>query len=926
MSYFIYKDYEENSEQVLADFYSNVSESFRATEIEMAKAVLSVSSRQSLVSSLSLISEYSDIDNYDHLMFDPEKKDMAKTLLNFARAARVDHVRVYDNNKWLVSYVDIQPGHNDYGYLSFKNKRPDLKVFNALDNTSLKTDPADISWSKDTYFLQGIKVKTVYYKEYSTGIAIESIVPIERVFPDKTSKVVGNIVLTRFLTSEYFSSLYKHAYAEFGILTRNNYYISDVAKFAAYDDLLMAPELFSSSSANIEAMLSNDDYFIKAFSVLLNDGERFYIVAGLGKQILHDQVVSMYQMMAVVFVLSALAVIPVVFLFVQRSITNPISHLTSNAEALRHGDYSISDELFHSVEFEILKQAMNTAALTIEAREDDLNVIHMDLENRVKDRTSDLEKTNQQLAEEIKNREIVQQQLLESGKMLQLVMDNIPQYIFWKDLNFNYIGCNKNFLKISGFDSVENIAGKNDYDLPWTSEETEKYRKYDLQVMENDQAEFNIQGTQHTADGRVIFINTNKVPLHDVHGRVIGVLGAYEDITERKLADDELQHARDVAEKSSQAKSEFLSRMSHELRTPLNAIIGFSQLLSLESLTEQQSQNVEEVLRSGDHLLDLINEVLDLAKIESGKVDLDIEPVMLLDAVNESARFIENLAASNNVEINVGSISGEVIGITGDVYVYADKLRLKQVIINLLTNAVKYNRSGGKVDVEFKMLSAAYIEISIIDTGVGISASDMDKLFIPFERLGGSNDKVEGTGIGLVITKDLIELMGGYITCTSKPNTGTRFSFTLPIYTKLPDQLIEKDAAKDTLMASSTHEIKVLYIEDNMANLRLVQRVLKVRDNVVFLSASNAEEGIEIATKELPDLVLMDINLPGMDGYQALEVLRSNAATSQLLVVALSANAMSHDMQRADMESFDHYLTKPIDVPEFLRFIDEIMT
>ena len=218
------------------------------------------------------------------------------------------------------------------------------------------------------------------------------------------------------------------------------------------------------------------------------------------------------------------------------------------------------------------------------------------LEQRVHERTKALELSNQRLAEEVKVRESVQRELIESGRMLQLVMDNIPQYVFWKDRNSNYLGCKANFVNATGLNSVDDIIGKNDYDMPWSVEEADFYRLCDQRVMDNNKAELHISETQRRADGTMLFLDTNKVPLHDSEGKVIGILGAFDDVTERRQDEQELLRAKEIAEHANQAKSDFLSRMSHELRTPLNAILGFSQLLSYDGLTAQQEDNVREIL------------------------------------------------------------------------------------------------------------------------------------------------------------------------------------------------------------------------------------------------------------------------------------------------------------------------------------------
>ena len=918
LSYFIYKDYEKKSEKMFVDFYNDAEKSLKSTENEMLEFAVSIASRESLISSLSLISGYSDINNYQALIFDPEKESVAKILSNFSSAAHLDHVRVYDESDWLVAFADSEFRHVEQGHVTFVNKVPEIRVY-SLDQHVKKAQPDDPFWSSVIRSNQSHSRNVVYYKETIHGVAIESVAPIKRILPDQTSVDVGYVVLTKFLSDDYFPRFSKNSQVVHGLLTAENNYIGDVNEFTSHDLIRLAPKLFSSSSDVKNSVFNNDDHFVKAFSVLLDNGESFYLVAGLSKSSVYEQVKNAQLIMAIVFGFSILIVLPVGFVFVQRGITRPVERLVGNAESLTRGDYAISTDVFNSEEFSILKQAINTAARTISAREDDLYKAHTELEQRVHERTKALELSNQRLADEEKVREGVQRELIESARMLQLVMDNIPQYVFWKDLDSNYIGCNANFVNATGLNSVDEIIGKNDHDMPWSVEEADFYRSCDRRVMDNNKAELHINETQHRADGAVLLLDTNKLPLHDSEGKVIGVLGAFDDVTERRQAEQELLRAKEIAEHANQAKSAFLSRMSHELRTPLNAILGFSQLLSYDCLTAQQEDNVREILDSGHHLLELINEVLDLARIESGKLVLETEHVNLASCINDCIKFVHGLAMDKNVKLNI-------LDFDEDIYVYADRLRLKQVIINLSSNAIKYNNPDGKVDIDCVIVSDDYVEVRVIDTGKGISEENIHKLFTPFERLGIDKKGIEGTGIGLVITKDLVELMGGAINCSSVSGEGSCFSFTLPRSRSLiSDESVQETAENLNYSASPLMTKKIVYIEDNPTNLRLVERVLGSRHDIEFLSAVTAEDGLQLVNQELPDLILMDINLPGMNGFEALAVLRSDEVTGQIPVIALSANAMTHDVMRGKKESFDKYLTKPFDVVEFLNVIDEML-
>jgi CheY-like chemotaxis protein len=356
--------------------------------------------------------------------------------------------------------------------------------------------------------------------------------------------------------------------------------------------------------------------------------------------------------------------------------------------------------------------------------------------------------------------------------------------------------------------------------------------------------------------------------------------------------------------------------MSHELRTPLNSILGFSQVLNTdpdEPLSQSQKESVRQILKAGWHLLALINEVLDLARIESGKVQLSIESVGVEQIVREALTLIAPVAEKHQVKV-----VDETKGFKA-LYVMADRTRLKQVLLNLLSNGVKYNKPGGTVTLTCKP-SDGRLVLSIADTGAGLSDDDRASLFTPFTRLRAKAE-IEGAGMGLAITKRLLELMGGSIGVESKVGEGSRFFFELAIGEK---PAVEGEETDPSLIIARTDETEVtlLHVEDNPANRALVARILERRPHVKILAADSAEKGIELARTRDPDLIVMDINLPGMDGFEALEKLRSYVDTRHIPIIALSANAMPSDVKRGLEAGFLQYLTKPIDVKEFLRTVD----
>lgn len=384
---------------------------------------------------------------------------------------------------------------------------------------------------------------------------------------------------------------------------------------------------------------------------------------------------------------------------------------------------------------------------------------------------------------------------------------------------------------------------------------------------------------------------------------------------ERKRIEGSLVDAKEEAEHANQLKSEFLGRMSHELRTPMNAILGFGQLLETEDLNETQTDFVKEISRAGNHLLGLINEVLDLSRIESGKFDLELENCLLSDMLGDCVSMVQSLALEKNIHID------NRIESTEQQMLRVDRLRFKEVLVNLLGNAVKYNSPGGNIIINAQMVSDKDIRLNVIDDGPGMSIEQQAVVFEPFNRLGAEYSDIEGTGIGLTISKKLVDLMQGQIGVQSSHGQGSTFWVEFPLLDSavLAETTDSQQGSAGLLKALS--EQTVLYIEDNQANLRLVQHVFERLDKVVLYAAPNAEMGIEQAKNKQPDLILLDINLPGMDGYEALSRLRNLQETSTIPVFAISAAAMPRDIERGLAAGFKRYITKPIQVTDLLEAV-----
>ncbi|MDO9403659.1 MAG: ATP-binding protein [Polaromonas sp.] len=414
--------------------------------------------------------------------------------------------------------------------------------------------------------------------------------------------------------------------------------------------------------------------------------------------------------------------------------------------------------------------------------------------------------------------------------------------------------------------------------------------------------------------------------LRDAQSSIIGYLLIGTDNTARRQAElarrelnDELARAKSLAESANLAKSDFLSSMSHELRSPLNAILGFAQLMESGTPlpTPAQKDSIDQILQAGWYLLALINEILDLSLIESGKLSLSPERISLAEVLDDCQAMIEPQAKKSGVRTRFPEFDEPY-------FVKADRTRVKQVLVNLLSNAIKYNRAGGLVEITCQATTPERTRIGFRDTGHGLSAEKLAQLFQPFNRLGQESGIEEGTGIGLVVSKRLIELMGGQIGVESTVGVGSLFWIELNS-TAAPVLVLDtydSEAVAEASHPSGAAARTVLCVEDNPANLLLIEKLIARRPDLCLLSAQDGSTGVEIARASKPDVILMDINLPGMSGIAARRLLAQDPSTAHIPVIALSANAMPHDVEKGLASGFFRYLTKPINVGAFMDTLD----
>jgi PAS domain S-box-containing protein len=436
----------------------------------------------------------------------------------------------------------------------------------------------------------------------------------------------------------------------------------------------------------------------------------------------------------------------------------------------------------------------------------------------------------------------------------------------------------------------------------------------------------NYELTARARDEKETVVSVNATTFYDRDRKLQGVFAAARDVTERKRLDQvlqeknvELESARAVAEKANLAKSEFLSSMSHELRSPLNAILGFAQLLESDSPppTPAQNEGIAQILGAGWHLLKLIDEILDLAKVESKQVPLSHEPVSLIEIMSECQGMIEPQAQQRGIRMIFPQFAIPC-------FVLADRIRVKQVLINLLSNAIKYNSKQGTVEVDCSESTPGRIRVSIRDTGAGLYPQQLAQLFQAFNRLGQEAGGEEGTGIGLVVAKRLVELMGGVIGVESTIGVGSVFWFELNAVAEpqFSPEESETEALAHPHVPRGAGLHTLLYVEDNPANLKLVEQIVARHPDIRLLTAVNGNSGIEIARASQPDVILMDINLPGINGFEALDILSADPATAHIPIIALSANAMPLDIERGLKAGFFRYIIKPIKVSEFMEALD----
>ena len=648
------------------------------------------------------------------------------------------------------------------------------------------------------------------------------------------------------------------------------------------------PELIDATRKGGSGMLYNKS--VEGFPILnvfhRVPGTDWTVVVGIPESVLYAPVAGPRMILAALIICAALMTGLLAWLFYRRLDSATARLLGVAWSPLGADDTSTSGHSF--AEFEVIEQALRRAATVLE---------------------------------------------LERSK-LAAAFDNSSVAFVLSDAQGNDISMNATALRLFGYPSNQQ--------LPRTDEE--KIANWELRdaqgrLLPFDQwplprairADF-VQGMEfqfsHVGSGRHWICNITSGAVRNPAGEVVFIIQTVFDVTESKrlqraleLRNAELANATLVAEEANLAKSDFLSSMSHDLRSPLNAILGFAQLIEAGSPppTPLQQKNLAHILKGGWYLLDLVNEILDLAAIESGKLSLSYEPVLLIDVMNECRDIVEPMAQKRNVRLNFAPFDRTW-------YVAADRTRLKQIVINLLSNAIKYNRTGGSVDVRCTSGSLDRVRIDVQDSGIGLSSQNMAQLFQPFSRFGQEPSAEEGTGLGLSLSKHLVELMGGTIGVESTIDVGSLFWFEL-LRDLTPRSVSENSAPANPVMQTlvTAATCTLLYVEDNPANFELVAGILDDYPHVRLLSATDGDKGVALARAHLPDVILMDINLPGISGVEAMRLLQEDPATAHIPVIALTANAMRRDLAQGRKAGFFAYLTKPFKIDDFKTTLDDAL-
>jgi PAS domain S-box-containing protein len=542
------------------------------------------------------------------------------------------------------------------------------------------------------------------------------------------------------------------------------------------------------------------------------------------------------------------------------------------------------------------------------------------------------------IIEDIRQRKQAEEKLRASENLYRYLADAMPQMVWSTDANGAHFYYNQGWYEYTGLSEEESLDfGFTNALHPEDKERT--LQRWQRAWRDGESYEIEYRFYSRSQDEYRWFLG-RAMPIQDAAGNIVQWVGTCTDIEIQKRAEATLQkaqeeleqhvlertrqfvEAKEEAERASRAKSEFLSRMSHELRTPMNAILGFAQLLEMRTKEARSRDAVGQIIKGGKHLLELINEVLDISRIENGRLSVSLEPVSLENLLPEALDLITPLASAHQVNVH---ISDEKRTGTAACFVLADQQRLKQVLINLLSNAIKYNHVGGNVFIECRSVSDEHVRIEVRDNGPGIASNDLEKVFVPFERLGAESSGVEGTGLGLALCKGMMGAMNGNIGIESVVGQGTTVWIELPA-TSVPIGQDSVSSHDKTTLQDKQPTRTVLLIEDNLANQNLIEHIFEDQPHIQLLAALQGSIGLELAQQHHPDLILLDLHLPDIMGQGVLQQLKADVQTSDIPVVVVSADATPSQIENLKAVGAVAYLTKPLNIAEFLQTIDSLLS